>query len=154
MSYSTFKTKPRAPYTRPERVTIWPAALTSRANAAIKPIATECTPQPKREYIRSKALLAAVRTLPCQHTGVTGQTEPAHSNWTQHGKGRGIKADDNRVAALSREVHRELDQGKNWTAEQRQTIWWAAHVKTVNALLRAGLWPENVPIPDLRSFDA
>jgi hypothetical protein len=49
MSYSTFKAKPRAPYIRPERVTNWPSALSSRANAAIKPIATECTPQPKGE---------------------------------------------------------------------------------------------------------
>lgn len=110
------------------------------------------TTQPKRVYIRSPALLAAVRTLPCQHTGETGSTEPAHSNWAHHGKGRGIKADDNRVAALSREIHRELDQGKKWSMEQRQNIWWEAHQKTVRALLAAGLWPINVPIPDIRNF--
>lgn len=107
---------------------------------------------PKRTYIRSKALLAAVRTLPCMHTGMEGQTEPAHSNWAEHGKGRGIKADDNRVAALSAAVHRELDQGKNWTAQERRDIWWAAHVKTVKALLAAGLWPADVPVPDIRNF--
>lgn len=147
MKYSSFKqpAKPdRAPIAWPGVQSFAPAARCDGAGVA----------QPKRFYIRSKALLAAVRTLPCQHTGVVGQTEPAHSNWPQHGKGKGIKADDNRVAALSREVHRELDQGKNWTAEQRQAIWWAAHCRTVRSLLAAGLWPLNVPVPDLRSFDA
>jgi hypothetical protein len=110
--------------------------------------------QPKRTYIRSKALLAAVRTLPCQHSGVVGRTEAAHSNWPQHGKAKGIKADDNRIAALSADIHRELDQGKNWSSGERQAIWWLAHCRTVRALLAAGLWPANVPIPDLRSFDA
>lgn len=109
---------------------------------------------PKRKYIRSKALLAAVRKLPCQHTGEVGNTEPAHSNWSIHGKAGRIKADDNRVAALSRRVHRELDQGKNWTEDQRKAIWWAAHVKTVRLLLASGLWPINVPVPDIRSFHA
>lgn len=142
-----FKRKPkpdRAPKAWPGPQSFAPAARCDGMGVA----------QPKRVYIRSKKLLAAVRTLPCQHTGVTGQTEPAHSNWPQHGKGRGIKADDNRVAALSRDVHRELDHGKNWTAEQRKEIWWAAHCRTVRALLKAGLWPLNVPVPDLRSFDA
>lgn len=144
--------RPFTPKPRPDRAPMaWPGkqqfAPASRADGAGEA-------QPKRVYIRSKALLAAVRTLPCQHTGVTGQTEPAHSNWTQHGKGRGIKADDNRVAALSRDVHRELDQGKKWTAAERKDIWWTAHCKTVRALLAAGLWPLNVPVPDLRSFDA
>lgn len=139
------------PYIKPERVTAWPGvqhfAPSPRCDVA-------ASAQPKREYIRSKALLAAVRLLPCQHSGVVGRTQPAHSNWPQHGKAKGIKADDNRIAALSAEVHRELDQGKNWSAAERQAIWWDAHCKTVRALLAAGEWPAGVPIPDLRSFDA
>lgn len=95
---------------------------------------------PKREYIRSRALLAAVRTLPCMVTGVEGRTEPAHSNWQDiGGKGRGVKADDNRVAAMSVEIHRELDQGKKWTYAERRSIWWAAHQSTVRELLRRDL---------------
>lgn len=125
-----------------------------KSRAVMAKIDGMTTTVPKREYIRSKALLAAVRTLPCQHTGEVGSTEPAHSNWAEHGKGRGIKADDNRVAALSRSVHRELDQGKNWTAAERKAIWWNAHCKTVKALLAAGLWPLDVPVPDIRHFDA
>jgi hypothetical protein len=106
----------------------------------------------KRVPIRSPKLLAAVRRLPCMVTGIEGQTEAAHSNWPQHGKGRSIKADDNRVAALSRDVHRELDQGKRWSAEERQAIWWQAHRQTVQSLLMRGEWPDSVPVPQLEDF--
>lgn len=106
----------------------------------------------KRGYIRSKALLAAVRTLPCQVTGRTDGVEAAHSNWPQHGKGKSVKADDNRVAALCRDIHRELDQGTRWSAEQRQRLWWDAHVATVRALIAAGKWPKAVPVPSLEDF--
>lgn len=110
--------------------------------------------KPKRVYIRSPELLAAVRKLPCMVTGVVGRTEASHSNWSRDGKGGRIKADDNKVAAISRDIHHELDQGRRWTREERQEIWWKAHCKTVRVLLARGLWPANVPIPDLRSFDA
>lgn len=106
----------------------------------------------KRVYVRSRALLAAVRTLPCMVTGLVGATEPAHSNWPQHGKAGRIKADDNRVAALHRDVHRELDQGTRWSAEERQAIWWDAHVRSVRELVARGLWPANVPVPQLLEF--
>ncbi len=105
---------------------------------------------PKHDYIRSPKLLAAVRKLPCQHTGIVGQTEPAHSNW-QHGKGMAIKADDNRVAALARAVHRDLDQGSRLTEQERKALWWPAHVKTVRLLLALGQWPARVPVPDIEN---
>lgn len=138
----TYTPAPAAPLRRLERAVMYAGA-------------SDVVAVPKREYIRSKALLAAVRTLPCMVTGVEGRTEPAHSNWQDiGGKGRGVKADDNRVAAMSVEIHRELDQGKKWTYAERRAIWFAAHVKTVRELLRRGLWPANVPVPDIRSFDA
>ena len=105
---------------------------------------------PKHDYIRSPKLLAAVRQLPCQHTGIVGQTEPAHSNW-QHGKGMAVKADDNRVAALARAVHRDLDQGSRLTEAQRKALWWSAHVRTVRLLLALGQWPGRVPVPDIEN---
>ena len=147
-----------------EKETNQPLALVEYAQPAIKKIVKITakmariegmgTALPKRQYIRSPALLAAVRKLPCQHTGEVGRTEPAHSNWGAHGKGRGIKADDNRVAALSRSVHRELDQGKNWTESERKAMWWQAHIKTIKLLLARGEWPMGVPVPDIREFDA
>lgn len=113
---------------------------------------TTAAPVQKRVYIRSRALLAAVRKLPCQHTGETVDVEAAHSNWSQHGKAGRIKADDNRVAALHRDVHRMLDQGSTWSAEERQRIWWQAHICTVRTLVLAGKWPPKVPVPQLEDF--
>lgn len=106
----------------------------------------------KRPEIRSPKLLAAVRTLPCQITGRTDGVEPAHSNWSQHGKGKGIKADDNRVAALHRSLHRDIDQGSHLSAEQRQQLWWLAHQRTVRTLLDQGKWPPRVPVPQIEEF--
>lgn len=110
--------------------------------------------QPKREYIRSKPLLAAVRTIPCQHCGCATGVEASHNNQGAHGKGLGIKADDNRIAALCWICHRIVDRSSKLSQEARLAIWWQAHVKTVKVLVRLGLWPANVPIPDIRSFDA
>lgn len=125
-----------------------PAPLRPATRRASYAGATVSTPIPKHDYIRSPKLLAAVRQLPCQHTGIVGQTEPAHSNW-QDGKGMAIKADDNRVAALARTVHRELDQGSRLTEAQRKALWWRAHVATVRLLLATKQWPARVPIPDI-----
>ncbi len=112
--------------------------------------------RPKYPYIRSKALLAACRELPCQHCGLhegAGRVVAAHSNQAAHGKGRAIKACDTRVASLCDWCHSQCDQGLA-PREFKQAMWWAAHVKTVRELVRRGLWPAMVLIPDLRRFDA
>lgn len=101
---------------------------------------------PKHQYIRSTKLLKAVAQLDCQHCGSGQMVQAAHTNWG-HGKGRGIKADDNMIAALCLKCHYEIDQGKNLSREERQKMWEKAHNRTVNLLLERGLWPENVPIP-------
>ena len=72
--------------------------------------------------------------------------QAAHSNWGG-GKGRGIKADDNLVAALCLKCHFEIDQGKDLTKDERQQMWLAAHLATVKKLYIQGLWPVDVPIP-------
>lgn len=102
---------------------------------------------PKHQYVRSKRLMEAYRRIPCQHCGVDdGSVAGAHSNWGW-GRGKSIKADDNRCASLCFNCHRELDMGKNWTREQRKAIWTAAHQKTVALLNKLGLWPAGVPQP-------
>ena len=72
--------------------------------------------------------------------------QAAHSNWGS-GKGRGIKANDNAVAALCLKCHYEVDQGKNLTKEERQKMWEKAHKKTIQTLINSGRWPDEVPIP-------
>jgi hypothetical protein len=88
---------------------------------------------PKHIYVRDKALLKKVAQLNCQHCGSGEMVQAAHSNWGG-GKGRGIKADDNLVAALCQTCHWEIDQGHTLTKEERQTMWQAAYEKTKEAL--------------------
>jgi len=102
---------------------------------------------PKQLYVRSKALLQACRLIPCQHCGINdGTVVAAHSNWGC-GKGRGIKASDQYVAALCHSCHAEADQGRA-TKAQRQQAWFSAHIRTVRELVNRGLWPKAVPVPD------
>lgn len=103
---------------------------------------------PKRQYVRSKKLLEACRQIPCQHCGIDdGTVCAAHSNWSQHGKGKSVKASDDRVASLCFECHLALDQGRLTSKEQRQQAWWSAHIHTVRELVDRNLWPASVPVP-------
>jgi hypothetical protein len=103
---------------------------------------------PKHIYVRSQTLLRNAREIPCQHCGVDdGTVVAAHANWGG-GRGRSIKANDNLIASLCFCCHSELDQGKNLTKEERQTMWLTAHAKTVKKLLDLDLWPSNVPTPE------
>ena len=88
---------------------------------------------PKYTYIRNKGLLKRVADLDCQHCGSGVMVQAAHSNWGG-GKGRGIKASDNLVAALCQACHWKVDQGHILTKAERQAMWQAAHEKTMKAL--------------------
>lgn len=98
----------------------------------------------KFNYFRSKKHLKNVASLCCQHCGIDGYTQAAHSNQLQHGKGRGIKASDEYTAALCLKCHYELDQGKNLSKDQRIEMWEQAHKRTVAELKRLGVWPEEL----------
>ena len=98
----------------------------------------------KHKYIRSKKLLKLVAGLDCQACGSGEMVQAAHTNWGG-GKGRGIKADDNLVAALCLRCHYEIDQGSKLSKEERMEKWLKAHSKTVNAL--RSVWPADIPLP-------
>ena len=84
---------------------------------------------------RNKKLLEILRKSPCQECGrEDGTVVAAHSNQLRDGKGRGIKADDYRVAALCYSSHMELDQGKSLSKAERVEIWEEAHRKTIGWL--------------------
>jgi len=106
----------------------------------------------KFNYVRSRKLLQAVASIPCQHCGRDGYTQAAHSNQSAHGKGRSIKASDVFTAALCDVCHAALDQGSHMNREQRVTLWGDAWRKTVKTLVSGGLWPLDVEIPDIRNF--
>ena len=107
------------------------------------------TPNPKREYIRSRKLLDNCRYLHCSMCGSNdGTIVAAHSNQGRHGTGKAIKADDNMIAALCYICHADLDQGSIYSKKEKERYWERAHLKTVYRLIEANLWPANVPIPD------
>jgi hypothetical protein len=84
---------------------------------------------------RNQRLLEAVREAPCQHCGrQDGTVVAAHSNQGRDGKGRGMKANDYRIAALCFTCHAELDQGHKMSREERVNMWEAAHRSTVGWL--------------------
>jgi hypothetical protein len=88
---------------------------------------------------RSKKLLEIVRESPCQHCGSqNGTVVAAHSNQLRDGKGRGIKAEDFRIAALCFECHSELDQGTRMSRAERVELWEEAHRKTIGWLFESG----------------
>ena len=98
----------------------------------------------KHQYVRSKKLLKMVASLDCQACGSGHMVQAAHTNWGG-GKGRGIKADDNQVAALCQKCHYEVDQGKDLSKEERQKMWTDAHKATIQTL--GADWPVNLPKP-------
>lgn len=105
----------------------------------------------KFPYVRSKKLLQACREIPCQVCGVAdGTVVAAHSNQLRHGKGRSIKASDVFVAAMCHRHHTEVDQGHRLTKAEKVEMWDAAHRNTVRELVKRGLWPMDVPLPDVR----
>jgi hypothetical protein len=84
---------------------------------------------------RNKKLLEIVRECPCQHCGISdGTVVAAHSNQLRDGKGRGIKAQDYRIAALCYQCHHELDQGNKLSKQERVDMWESAHRLTVGWL--------------------
>jgi hypothetical protein len=85
-----------------------------------------------------------VADLPCQNCYIEGQTQAAHSNWAEHGKGRGIKASDEYTAALCQTCHTEPDSGAKLNKEQRRNLWQMAYQKTVNKLKAGNLWPNEL----------
>lgn len=106
----------------------------------------------KHKYIRSKKLLEAAREIHCQNCYIEdGTVVAAHTNWGS-GKGMGRKADDNMIASLCFHCHGMIDQGSSLSREQRQDIWQMAHRKTVQRLVSLKLWPQDVPVPDLRKY--
>jgi hypothetical protein len=100
---------------------------------------------PKFNYYRNKKHLKNVASLPCQVCYVEDQTQAAHSNWAEHGKGRGIKASDEFTAALCQTCHAELDSGARLSKEQRRMLWDLAYFRTVSRLKGQNLWPDHLP---------
>ena len=101
---------------------------------------------PKPKCGRNQKLPKLVAALSWQSCGMDNGVQAAHSNWGG-GKGKGIKADDNLVAALCLKCHYEIDQGAHLSKGERKDMWLKAHTATVEAL--GDRWPPEVPIPSI-----
>lgn len=132
------RSKPKV-WQKPERKRALPVvpavAPKPRAVMALARSFDAVLPLPKDITFRSESWLGAVRSLTtCVRCGAFG-VEPAHRN---EGKGGAIKAHDCWVAALCRPCHREIDQGKALTRDQRHAEIDRAIVLTLAELVLAG----------------
>lgn len=59
--------------------------------------------------MRSTKRLTEIRKLPCVRCGQS-PSQAAHSNFGEHGKGKGIKADDKYTIPLCHSCHQWFDQ--------------------------------------------
>jgi hypothetical protein len=135
---------------RPARAPVVLVPLTRRGVAA--PVPSDVRAVPKLDLVRSPKLREAFRLIPCQWPGCgrdDGTVVCAHSNALADGKGKGMKAGDDRGASLCYRCHCRLDQGSELSREERRAGWLAAHVASVQLLVARGLWPAHVPVPDL-----
>jgi hypothetical protein len=88
---------------------------------------------------RNKAFLRAVASLPCQLCGKENETQAAHANWSEYGKGMALKAHDCYVAALCVSCHHNIDQGSKLNYGERKELWEAAWRKTIRELFEQNL---------------
>ena len=84
--------------------------------------------------MRNASRLAAVRQLPCVKCGQDAPSQACHSNFGEHGKGKGIKADDMQTVALCSTCHYELDTYKNLSRDEAKTLF-AKMLKKTNSML-------------------
>ena len=110
-----------------QRKTPMARGTSTMARASIKRRAPK-----KRSGWHEPQYLAACRGAACflQLAGICqGEREtvvPCHANWSEYGKGAGIKAKDIFTVPGCFHCHRELDQGFSLTREQKRAAWeWA-----------------------------
>ena len=78
---------------------------------------------------RSKRLLNAAKGRDCTLAIPTvcnrnpETVVAAHSNWSEHGKGMGIKAHDCFIAFACSSCHAEIDQGFRLTKDEKMWVW-------------------------------
>lgn len=84
--------------------------------------------------MRDAKRLAAIRKLPCVKCG-SGPSQAAHSNFSEHGKGRSIKADDKYTIPLCHSCHIDFDQYKTMGKDESKE-WFAKMLEKTERMLR------------------
>lgn len=89
--------------------------------------------RPKKRPGHDPKMLAACKGQPCWLIlpGVKcahrSTVVPCHANWAEFGKGMGLKAADKFTVPGCANCHRELDQGKRFTKEEKRQFWSEAY---------------------------
>lgn len=130
------RSKPKAsPKPERPRTVLAPVPAAERPRAVMTLCVGVAEARPKPETHRGEDWLAAVRSLPnCVRCGAAG-VEPAHRN---ESKGMGTKTHHCWTAALCRECHRAIDQGKAMSRDERRAELDRAIVLTLAELVLAG----------------
>ena len=84
---------------------------------------------------RNAKRLEQVRSLPCCHCGASPRSQAAHSNFSEHGKGMGTKADDEYTVPLCHSCHSQLDQYNMGMSKNESIAWFENRLKFVNGVL-------------------
>jgi hypothetical protein len=91
----------------------------------------------KTKPYRNPQLLKLAKDAPCSQCGSYGTTVSAHSNYSEHGKAMGRKADDAYIAFLCHSCHADIDQGAE-EYDAKKLKWLGAMAKTYHWLLTNG----------------
>lgn len=83
--------------------------------------------------MRSNQRLNAVRSLPCVKCG-SPYSQAAHSNFTEHGKGRSIKASDEFTIPLCHKCHYEFDTYSSMKRDESK-LWFEQMLAKTNRML-------------------
>ncbi|ESK40272.1 hypothetical protein P256_00719 [Acinetobacter nectaris CIP 110549] len=84
--------------------------------------------------MRSNQRLNAVRSLPCVKCGKPAPSEACHANWSEYGKGIGIKASDEFVIPLCRQHHYEFDTYSSMKRDESK-LWFEQMLAKTNRML-------------------
>lgn len=112
----------------------------------------ELAPAPKKETLEHEGYRRLVALLPCKNCGIGSYSQAAHPNT---GKGQGLKTDDRLCFPLCcdrpgvRGCHSQFDQAALFPKHVRRALEPAWAVDTQRQILALGLWPANLPIPEM-----
>lgn len=85
---------------------------------------------------RDNDRLEKVRSLPCCVCGIGPRSQAAHSNFSEHGKGRSIKADDKYTIPLCVTCHGKLDQYNMGMNRDESLEWFMKRWAETNQLIK------------------
>lgn len=84
---------------------------------------------------RDHKRLELIRSLPCCECGLPPRSEAAHSNFGEHGKGKGIKACDKYTIPLCRSCHARFDKFDMGMDHDESIEWFSRKLVFINKVL-------------------